>query len=156
MTPYSDVANQVIEIVSSYSGDREKWVVFDVDETLLTGAHLQGRAFFQAQAMGRLHPIPTMIDLYNQLSRMGIKIAVITARHPGLMAVTERNIIEAGARGRATLYMKPRKMDKEEFKTKVRAQIYADGGIILANIGDQETDLNGGYAEHTFLLPSTY
>ena len=71
MTPYSDVANQVIEIVSSYSGDQEKWVAFDVDETLLTGAHLQGRAFFQAQAMGRLHPIPTMIDLYNQLSRKG-------------------------------------------------------------------------------------
>jgi hypothetical protein len=38
-------------------------------------------------------------------------------------------------------------------KTKARAAIEAQGYTIVANIGNNTTDLDGGYAERTFKLP---
>jgi len=37
-----------------------------------------------------------------------------------------------------------------------RSQIEADGYTIIANIGDQASDLQGGHAEKTFKLPNPF
>jgi hypothetical protein len=42
------------------------------------------------------------------------------------------------------------------FKAPVRAAIEADGYTIIANMGDQPSDLAGGHAERTFLLPNPF
>ena len=36
------------------------------------------------------------------------------------------------------------------------SKITADGYTIIANLGDQESDLAGGYAEKTFKLPNPF
>jgi hypothetical protein len=38
-------------------------------------------------------------------------------------------------------------------KTKARAAIEAQGYTIVANVGNNTTDLDGGHAERTFKLP---
>jgi acid phosphatase len=38
-------------------------------------------------------------------------------------------------------------------KTAARRALYREGYTIVANLGDQESDLRGGYAEHIFKLP---
>ena len=43
-----------------------------------------------------------------------------------------------------------------DFKTPVRAAIETDGYTIIANIGDQPSDLLGGFAERIFLLPNPF
>ena len=43
-----------------------------------------------------------------------------------------------------------------EFKTAARARFAAEGRVIVANIGDQESDLVGGHAERTFKLPGPF
>ena len=43
-----------------------------------------------------------------------------------------------------------------DFKTPQRARIEAQGYTIIANIGDQPSDLAGGHSEQTFLLPDPF
>lgn len=43
-----------------------------------------------------------------------------------------------------------------DFKAPRRAAIEAEGYRIIANVGDQPSDLAGGFAERTFLLPNPF
>lgn len=43
-----------------------------------------------------------------------------------------------------------------DFKTPQRERIEKDGYTIIANVGDQPSDLAGGHAEMTFLLPNPF
>jgi acid phosphatase len=43
-----------------------------------------------------------------------------------------------------------------EFKSPVRASIERSGYTIIANMGDQPSDLEGGHAERSFLLPNPF
>jgi acid phosphatase len=43
-----------------------------------------------------------------------------------------------------------------DYKAAARARLAAEGRVIVANIGDQESDLAGGYAERTFKLPGPF
>lgn len=43
-----------------------------------------------------------------------------------------------------------------DFKAPIRAEIEQAGYTILANIGDQPSDLKGGHAEKGFLLPDPF
>ena len=38
-------------------------------------------------------------------------------------------------------------------KTAARRALYREGYTIIANLGDQESDLRGGYEERSFKLP---
>jgi hypothetical protein len=42
------------------------------------------------------------------------------------------------------------------FKTPVRQEIEAAGFTIIANIGDQPSDILGGHAERIYLLPNPF
>jgi acid phosphatase len=43
-----------------------------------------------------------------------------------------------------------------DFKAPQRAQIEQQGYTIIANLGDQPSDLAGGFAERTFQLPNPF
>jgi hypothetical protein len=43
-----------------------------------------------------------------------------------------------------------------DFKSPQRAAIEAEGYTIVANIGDQPSDLAGGHSQQTFLLPDPF
>ena len=43
-----------------------------------------------------------------------------------------------------------------DYKTPIRAAIEKEGYTIVANIGDQPSDLLGGFAERIFLLPNPF
>ena len=73
-------------------------------------------------------------------------------------AGTEKNLRDDGLSDYAALYLKPDAATEptEAFKTAMRKKITADGYEILINIGDQQSDLDGGYAERTFKLPDPF
>jgi len=43
-----------------------------------------------------------------------------------------------------------------DFKAPQRAQIVMQGYTIIVNVGDQPSDLAGGYAEKSFLMPNPF
>jgi acid phosphatase len=43
-----------------------------------------------------------------------------------------------------------------DFKAPQRQTIESEGYTIVANMGDQPSDLDGGFAERTYLLPNPF
>jgi acid phosphatase len=56
------------------------------------------------------------------------------------------------------LVLKPNdsKLSASDYKAAARKRLAEEGRTIIANIGDQESDLVGGYAERTFKLPNPF
>ncbi|NBQ58027.1 MAG: acid phosphatase, partial [Opitutaceae bacterium] len=71
---------------------------------------------------------------------------------------TEKNLRAEGFGDFTALWFKPdsAKITTEQFKTETRKKIQAAGRVIIANVGDQESDLAGGFAERTFKLPAPF
>lgn len=167
---YEECASKVRELVSNINFTEGKiyWVVFDIDGTLLSGdkyKHLYKTPsdVFKYMHKGNFDPIRPIADLYIDLQNnyipKGLKLGLITGRKVSMESVTKKNLSYIGLKKCNFLCMRPTKSDKGDtvpFKVKCRKEIYDHNGIILANIGDQETDLEGGYAKYAIKLPSTY
>lgn len=159
-------------------------VVFDIDETSLSNwpeieanqfAYFRGndcdlsRAGFACggpawERLAQAPPIGPVLDLYKTAKSLGVAVFFITGRvddDQGLeRAATEKNLTQAGYTGWNGLSLRPAnfKVDKSvsEYKAPERAKIEAAGYTILVDIGDQQSDLAGGHAERTFLLPNPF
>jgi predicted secreted acid phosphatase len=153
-------------------------VVFDIDETALANWEVIKRDNFGRPIGG---PCDLALDgpcgwaAWDQLAAdpaiaptlltfkkaVELKAAVffITGRPENQRAATERNLRWAGYAGYDKLYMVPEGAkfgSATDFKAPVRAEIEAAGYTIIANIGDQPSDLFGGHAEKMFLLPNPF
>jgi len=141
-------------------------MVFDLDETLLSNwAEDQLVNFgYTAESWdawveeGKAPAIEPVRELYRTARRLGVEVIFITGRRERDRAGTEKNLrgIECGEY--AVLIFKPEesKETAAAFKTAQRKRLTAEGRVIIANIGDQESDLSGGFAERTFKLPNPF
>jgi predicted secreted acid phosphatase len=101
---------------------------------------------------------PTM-DIFTAAKDRGAAIFFITGRGETQRAATERNLQAVGYTGYTQLIMEPHGahyVSAADFKAPQRAQIEQQGYTIIANIGDQPSDLDGGYSERTYLLPDPF
>jgi predicted secreted acid phosphatase len=151
-------------------------VVFDIDETALSnwevirandfGRFINGPCNLPDACGWRAWDLtaqstviqPTL-DTFNMTKALGAAIFFITGRDEGQRAATERNLRSAGYTGYAPLIMAPPGVQfasAADFKAPQRAAIEADGYTIIANIGDQPSDLAGGHSQQTFLLPDPF
>jgi predicted secreted acid phosphatase len=153
-------------------------VVFDIDETALSNwdaikANDFGRiidgpctalpigpcGWRSWDLLARSSVIPSTLDIYHAAAGRGAAIFFITGRDETQRTATETNLTAAGYRDYARLIMEPidaQYVSAADFKAPQRAQIERDGYTIIANIGDQPSDLAGGSAAQTFLLPNPF
>jgi predicted secreted acid phosphatase len=99
------------------------------------------------------------LALYDQARALDVAVFFITGRDESQRAATEQNLAAAGYDGYRQLYMEPagaHYASAADFKAPQRAKIEAEGFTIIANMGDQPSDLAGGHAERTFLLPNPF
>ncbi len=109
--------------------------------------------------LGRDPAIAPTLQVFKRARALNVTVFFITGRPESQRAATERNLNAAGYRGYATLYMVPdgaHFASAAEFKAPIRAKIEQAGYRIIANIGDQPSDLRGGHAEKKFLLPDPF
>jgi len=102
---------------------------------------------------------PTLA-LFNAAKARGVAIFFITGRSgdEALRAATEKNLRAAGYEGWTELVMRPagsHTASAADYKAPERAKI-ATRFTIIANIGDQKSDLDGGYAERSFRVPNPF
>ena len=98
-------------------------------------------------------------DVFNTAKDRGAAIFFITGRSESLRAVTERNLADVGYTGYTRLIMEPpaaHYVSAVDYKAPQRQAIEQEGYTIIANIGDQPSDLDGGFSERTFLLPNPF
>lgn len=151
-------------------------VVFDVDETALSNwevikandfgrfvdgpCNLPNACALRAWVLTAQSVVmqPTL-DVYNVAKNIGAAVFFITGRDEGLRAATEQSLQTAGYTGYTRLIMTPPGVpfaSAADFKAPQRGFIEAEGYTIIANIGDQPSDLAGGHAQQTFLLPNPF
>ena len=83
----------------------------------------------------------------------------ISGRDERQRAATIKNFRAVGFAGYRGLYREvngARYASAADFKTPVRERIEKDGYTIIANVGDEPSDLAGGHSEMTFLLPNPF
>lgn len=103
--------------------------------------------------------IAPVLDLFRRARELGIAVVFITGRPESQRTATETNLRTAGFAGYEAMYMTPdgaRFASAADFKTPIRARLEKDGYTIIANVGDQPSDLLGGHAEKIFLLPNPF
>lgn len=105
--------------------------------------------------------IAPTLKLFNAAKAKGVVVFFITGRTSDdeERAATVKNLEAAGYTGWAALIMRTAaagRMTATEYKSLERAKIAAQGYTIIANMGDQNSDLDGGHSERRFRLPNPF
>ncbi|MEA1651718.1 HAD family acid phosphatase [Nitrospirillum sp. BR 11164] len=110
------------------------------------------------EMMGRATVIAPTLELYRQARAAGVAVFFITGRPEGEREATARNLAAAGYEGWAGLVLRAPGAhgSAADYKAAERAKIEAQGYTIIANMGDQDSDLAGGHAERTFKLANPF
>ncbi len=141
-------------------------IVFDIDETTLTNiSHIAAQDFGYVPevwsrwvASGQARAIVPVQLIYDVAVQNNVAVFFITGRGPADAPGTERNLRETGYRVWQQIHYKPAGYEgtAQAYKTAVRKKLVEEGYTILLNIGDQHSDLAGGYAERTVKLPNPF
>jgi acid phosphatase len=101
--------------------------------------------------------IKPALDFFNAAKAKKVAVVFITARKESQRTITDLNLRHAGYDGWAKLVLKPDgdTSSAQAYKSTARAALAKDYTII-ANIGDQASDLVGGSSECTFKLPNPF
>lgn len=142
-------------------------IVFDIDETALSNyQHMLKLNFgmipqLVVEDIERAEDpaIEATLKLYEYAKEKGVAIFFITGRNERLRDATQKNLRSVGYGEWNGLYLKPNDYKENSvipYKSSTRKRIQEEGYIIVVNIGDQFSDLAGGYAERVFKLPNPY
>lgn len=146
-------------------GRRPPAVVLDIDDTTLNNEpFLAGidfaqvpepwiQHFFKAEA-----PVVAPVrDLIRGAQKKGFHIFFITGRWERFRAATAQNLQRVGITGWERIVMLPDGKNVSSmvpFKSSSRRSIIRDGYDIVLNVGDQKSDLAGGYSRRGLKLPN--
>jgi predicted secreted acid phosphatase len=108
------------------------------------------------QATGQSKALPATLALVTRARALGVSVFFISARPHALQAATEKNLRDQGFAFEEVVVLPEGGSfaSATDFKAPVRQRIAGQGFTILVNMGDQESDLRGGFAERTFKLPN--
>ncbi|MBI2814062.1 MAG: HAD family acid phosphatase [Opitutae bacterium] len=141
-------------------------VVFDIDETTLSNVrHIQAmdygyvpKAWDAWVSEGQCTAIYPVQAVYQTALNAKIDVFFITGRRESDAPGTERNLRQVGYESWTRIIYKPAGFTEstKAFKIDARRKLAAEGYLIIANLGDQNSDLAGGYAERVFKLPNPF
>ena len=139
-------------------------IVLDIDETTLSNyPHIESLDFgylpkewvawiHQADAPALKGPL----EFYRYARQNEVKVFFITGRAENQRESTIKNLKKEGFDEWQELIMRPNGEHGPTgtYKTAHRQRLTSQGYNIVVNLGDQMSDLEGGYADSTFKLPN--
>ena len=154
-------------------------LVLDIDETSLSnwleidqddfafipsGACILQPGFtcgeLQWELSARAEALKPTLNLFNAARSWGVAIFFVTGRQDrfDLRDATVTNLKRAGYDGWEDLIMRPIASagSVTDYKSSARKAIQERGYKIIANIGDQQSDLDGEFADKTFRVPNPF
>jgi predicted secreted acid phosphatase len=149
--------------LKSWRSKRRPAIVLDIDETslsnyaglLASGFTTVGNVINPVTATGKA--IAPTLALYQRARSKQVAVFFVTGRPPQIAGITALNLVNEGYdKGWDGLFTKPTDAGTQQFKSATRASIEQRGYEIVANIGDQESDLDGGHADRAFKLPNPF
>ncbi|GAA2017961.1 HAD family acid phosphatase [Catenulispora yoronensis] len=160
---------------AKHDGGGKKAIVLDVDDTSLSTYNYELETTFVYNPVSNAQYIATktmpavfgMNALAAKATSEGYTVFYITGRPESQRSYTEANLGAVGfpAAGAENLFMKNKDnppaylpcgatCTTTQYKSGTRAHIESLGYRIVANFGDQESDLAGGYSAKTFKIPN--
>jgi acid phosphatase len=141
-------------------------VVLDIDETSLSNyEYMKGIGFgyekrgFDAWVLSeRAKAIPPTLQLFRKAKELGYTVYFVTGRRESWRAATQANLVHEGFVGYDGLRMRPDDDNRASvipYKSGVRAEL-ARTGVIVLNVGDQWSDLDGFQALNSVKLPDPF
>jgi hypothetical protein len=181
---YDGELTKVGGAAQAYLGNRAKEVskpaiVLDIDETSLSNfpqmiaddfGFIQsgacdllpkGPCGFHAWLLStRATAIKPTLELFNAARANNIAVFFITGRFEGAEQrdATIKNLQNAGYAEWSGLMLRPREGTSSvtAYKSGERAKIAGQGYTIILNMGDQHSDLDGGFSERAYKLPNPF
>lgn len=125
-------------------------VVFDIDDTTLATDFAKNKSDIPA--------IGSSLELAKKADSLGVKVFFVSnRRYEGdrtSNSSTKTSLTKVGYPVFEVYHQTGDHRDPvQQFKTASRKDIQARGYTIIANTGNRQTDLDGGYAEKTYKLP---
>lgn len=140
-------------------------IVLDIDETSLSN--------FLANKQRDFSGLPTLIEksyrqanspavkpvlrLYKAAVSQGVSAFFISFRPASSRLYTIENLKKSGYIGWSKIFFPNHneiKLPAQIYKTAMREKLTKSGYTIILNLGDQDSDLNGGYAERIVKIPN--
>jgi predicted secreted acid phosphatase len=153
-------------------------LVLDIDETSLSNwANIKANNFgfiadgacdrlpsgpcgFRAWILQGMAPVvKPALDLFNAAKSKRVAVFFITGRRDSERQATLWNLDRAGYEGWEKLVTRPDNdahATVQAFKTEQRGKVADAGYAIIATVGDQQSDLDGGFAECRFKVPNPF
>ena len=141
---------------------RRAAIVLDIDDTSLSNYEcLNAVGFDRSSADCGDQTLPAIAQtrsLFRWAREKGVTVFFVTGRREEARQQTAANLRAAGYRGGWTLKMRPDGQSRrwrDGWKARVRRAIVQRRDFrILANLGDQWSDLDGGWSARRFKLPN--
>lgn len=142
-------------------------IVLDIDETSLSNYDNIIQGHFQSSReeihrsilLANAKPIQPMLALYNDALAHEVSIFFVTGRRLSELKATQLNLTRAGYRDWSGLFLRSETDNAPSvvsFKAHTRDIITKRGYTIIASIGDQNSDIEGGFAQKGFKLPNPF
>jgi len=142
---------------------RRPTVVLDIDETTMSNWACFDAVDFELGGLatcvvnGRSVAFPAARAFVQHARAKKVAIAFITGAPQALCAARKKNLVAQGIKGPFTITCRPASDTRDSlvpYKSAARKALARKGASILVNIGDQKSDLAGGSARRTVLLPN--
>lgn len=166
----ASILKKAQDIVSFTSNLKNVAIVLDIDETSLN--HYQAlkaynfpqddnhKVWDESIFATTGTPIQATLDFYKFCLAKELKIFFVSARVADSINATKTALNNAGYTEYEDVFVFPEEITNYNpeqfinFKAERRAYIESLGYKILLSVGDQPSDLIGGYAQYTFQLPN--
>jgi len=136
-------------------------VVLDIDETAMSNYSCLDAVDFdlsglaQCVVSGKSVAIAPALKFYKLMRTKHVSVFFITGAPESLCAGRKTNLAAQGFTGKLAVTCKPASDQNDSlvpYKSGARKAVKQRGFTILANVGDQQSDLKGGFARKTFKL----
>lgn len=158
---------QQVQYHKKHPNTKKLALVLDIDETSISNYEKIAKRDFAAN-LSQIHQeileadspaIKPTLALYKTALKNGVDVFFVTGRFNSELAATKKNLNYAGYKKWTGIYVRPDDYKQHSiiaFKANSRKQIEEKGYIVVASIGDQESDFKGGYALKGFKLPNPF
>lgn len=162
-TEFANAINNARRAVLEHINDPRPAIVADIDETILdnreefaTHPEFKWAEFEKWIQQANAPALKPTADFLAWARKQGFAVFLITGRPEHDRAATIQNLVRRGV-AYDGLFMRPGDEPKglaEDIKTAFRKQIEDMGFRVVVNIGDQNSDLYGGYSVDCEKLPN--
>ena len=168
----SQITYQIEQFIEEKTAENNKQkyaIVLDIDETCLSNyKNIVERDFTGDRKSihkdilkANAKAIPPCKHLFDFAKAHHVDIFFVTGRYETEKQATIQNLNNEGFEGWTNIFFKPDQSNLgskalENYKSLARKNLAEKGYTILATVGDQESDLKGGYALKAFKLPNPY